>query len=263
MAGGRLAEAEEPPPLITIPTPYPSPNLSPQHAVQEAPLPYARQLSSPLSSLPEVSLPEPVPPVPLANSETFFADLQIIGQYRRSYLLCQDSDDLILIDQHAAHERIGFERLKKEYGAGQIERQALLFPAVIEFDFRESALVREHLDELARLGFELEPFGGRALALKSIPRLLGEADSERLLREVAAELVAFGKSGVIETAFERVLILIACHGAVRANHSLSPPEIRALLVALDQVDFKTACPHGRPVMKRLTLAEIERMFRRV
>ncbi len=133
---------------------------------------------------------------------------------------------------------------------------------MIEFDFKEHSLLQEHLADLERLGFELEPFGGRTLALKTVPRLLGEGDSERLLREVAAELAAVGKSEAVETAVEQVLMLLACHGAVRANSSLSLPEIRALLDALDRVDFKAHCPHGRPVLKRLSLREIEHMFRR-
>ncbi len=152
--------------------------------------------------------------------------------------------------------------MKSEYRNGSLERQALLFPAIIEFDFRETALLQENIAELARLGFELEPFGGKTMALKSVPRLLCEIDSEGLLRKVAAELSAVGKSCAIETALENVLAVMACHGAIRANRSLAPAEIDALLDALDQVDFNVSCPHGRPVMIRLSLGEIERMFRR-
>jgi DNA mismatch repair protein MutL len=192
----------------------------------------------------------------------FFSSLEVIGQYHRSYIICQEKEDLVLIDQHAAHERIGFERLKSQYGKGKIEGQVLLFPAVLELDFRGAALLEENLEELGRLGFELEPFGPRSFALQTVPRVLGEAHAERLVREVVEELAEIGKSGLAEGALADVLILMACHGVVRANRFLSGPEIAALLSDLDEVDFSTHCPHGRPVMKRLALAEVERMFKR-
>ncbi len=191
-----------------------------------------------------------------------FSSLAVIGQYRRSYLLCQDGDDLLLIDQHAAHERIGFERLRNQYRKGGVESQALLFPVTVEFDFREAALLEENLGRLERFGFELEPFGGRTYVLKSVPRLLGDASAERLLRDVASELAAIGKSSLIEEALDDFLAVLACHSVIRANRGLSDPEIKTLLSDMDKVDFNAHCPHGRPVMKRLTLSEIERMFKR-
>jgi len=192
----------------------------------------------------------------------FFSSLQVIGQYRRSFVVCQDGDDLVLIDQHAAHERIGFERLRAEFGQGQLEQQALLFPTMLEFDFRETSQLNEHLQDLARFGFELEHFGGRTFALKAVPRLLGDGRAEQIVRDVVAELAALGKSVLVEAAIDEILILMACHGMVRANQSLAPAEIEALLRDLDRVDFSAHCPHGRPVLKRLPLSEIERMFRR-
>ncbi|AMV72619.1 DNA mismatch repair endonuclease MutL [Desulfuromonas carbonis] len=202
--------------------------------------------------------PARLPPSP----EGYFASLAIIGQYRRSYLLCQDGDDMVLIDQHAAHERIGFERLKAQFLAAGIERQLLLFPSLLELDFREAAWLGEHLDDLARLGFEIEPFGGNAFVVKATPQLLGEVTVNDLIRDVAGELAALGNSGLLEDALDKVLIRMACHGMLRANQTLSPAEGRALLEDLDRVDFRGNCPHGRPVMKRLTLAEVERMFKR-
>jgi DNA mismatch repair protein MutL len=203
------------------------------------------------------------PAAPSASEEPgFFASLQVLGQYRRSFILCQDGDDLVLIDQHAAHERIGFERLRAEYRHGRIERQRLLFPVTLDLDFREADVFAEHLSDLECLGFELEPFGGRTFVLKAVPRLLAEARTERLLRDVAAELAAVGRSALAAEAVEAVLAVMACHGVVRANQTLTTAEIAALLRDLDRVDFRAHCPHGRPVMKRLTLAEVERMFRR-
>ena len=192
----------------------------------------------------------------------FFSGLTVLGQYRRSYILCQDGDDLILIDQHAAHERIGFERLRAEYQRGALARQTLLFPAVLEFDFREAALFQDHLADLERLGFEIEPFGGKAFLLKAIPHLLASSSAEQLVRDVVNEVATIGRSALAAEGIEAVLILMACHGVIRANQTLAPEQIRALLRDLDGVDFQAHCPHGRPVMKRLPLIEIERMFKR-
>jgi len=196
------------------------------------------------------------------RSAGFFSSLQILGQYHQSFLLCQDADDLILIDQHAAHERIGFEKLRRGYLAGEIASQSLLFPEILELDFRSAAALTENRAQLEQLGFEIEPFGGKSFALKAIPQILPKRDLARLVIDVAMELERIGRSGQLQESIDEVLILIACHGVIRANQVLSQPEMKALLLELDQVDFKANCPHGRPVLQRLTLSEIERLFRR-
>jgi DNA mismatch repair protein MutL len=236
--------------------------------VREALLGYGRSHPEPFRPVARDGARPAETPFVLPESETaeaavgFFSSLRVIGQYRRSFIVCQDGDDLVLLDQHAAHERIGFERLRAEFHQGRVERQALLFPSMLEFEFREAAQLAEHLEDLERLGFELEPFGGRTFALKAVPRLLGDVQAEQLVRDVAAELVSLGHSGLVEAAVDEILILMACHGMIRANQSLTDGEIKALLRDLDRVDFSAHCPHGRPVLKRLTLAEVERMFRR-
>ncbi len=192
----------------------------------------------------------------------FFSSLRVIGQYRQSYILCQDGDDLVLIDQHAAHERIGFERLRSQFQRGHVESQSLLFPAVLELEFNEAALLTEHLGDLRRLGFDIEPFGGKSFALKGIPQLLGDTQAEKLVRDVAGELATIGKSALAEEALDDVLILMACHSVVRANQALGLLEMKRLLNELDQVDFSAHCPHGRPVMIRHPLHEVEKMFKR-
>lgn len=192
----------------------------------------------------------------------FFTGLRYLGQYRDSYLLCQDGDDLVIIDQHAAHERIGFERLKQGWLAGRVESQSLLFPPVMELNRSESDLVQKHLDDFARFGFELEPFGGHSWVLKAIPQILAKDDAEGLVRDVIDELADLGQSSKLEDAIDKVLITMACHSMVRANQSLSEEQVAALLRQLDTVDFGSHCPHGRPVMHRFRLGEIERLFHR-
>ena len=192
----------------------------------------------------------------------FFSSLRYLGQYHHSYLLCQQGEDLLLIDQHAAHERIRFEKLRRDYRRGEVPRQGLLFPEVIEFDFKAAAALQEGLDTLAAFGFEVEPFGGKAFAVKSVPAVLGQPNVEELLHDVASDLETIGKSGAPDDAVDEFLMRLACHGVIRANQALAPPEVQALLDELDQVDFKAHCPHGRPVQVRLTLGEIERLFKR-
>ncbi|WP_033423234.1 DNA mismatch repair endonuclease MutL [Geopsychrobacter electrodiphilus] len=202
---------------------------------------------------------------PLAHfddRQQYFSGLRYLGQYHNSYLLCQDGDDLLLIDQHAAHERIGFESLKAGISAGQIEQQSLMFPEILELDFRSSQALAEHLGDLAQLGFDVEPFGGKSFALKAVPQLLAGEDNRRLIVDIALDLEQVGSSGGLMDRLDDVLIMMACHGVIRANQALDPREARALLEQLDRVDFKANCPHGRPVMQRMRLVEIERLFRR-
>lgn len=213
-------------------------------------------------SAPPVCQPRPFALSPATENAGYFASLRLLGQYHASYLLLQDGDDLILVDQHAAHERIGFERLRAAWEEGGIATQALLFPAILKLDFREAAHLREHLGELARFGFELEPFGGNDFVLKGLPRGIVETQGLQLVRDVAAEMALHGSSGLAQEAIEKILLLMACHGMIRANQTLAVTEMLGLLRELDAVAFKSHCPHGRPVFRRITLGEVERMFKR-
>lgn len=187
---------------------------------------------------------------------------RLIGQYLSSYLICQVHDELVLIDQHAAHERIGFERLRKQLASDGIESQSLLFPVVLELDHRESAVLTEHLDDFARFGFEVEAFGGRSFTVKSVPALVAHVDLERLIRDLAAELNEIGRSGQLNDEIERVLAVLACHSMVRANQALSQSEMQHLLKDLSAIDFGSCCPHGRPVTHRLSKRDVEKFFHR-
>ena len=200
--------------------------------------------------------------LPGSEATGFFTGLQILGQYHQSYILCQAGADLILIDQHAAHERVGFEKLRHAYAAGTIPSQTLLFPEVLELDFNSATALGDNIQELASLGFEIEPFGGKSFALKAIPQLLGNRDAVKLVVDVALEIERIGRTGQLRESIDEILILMACHSVIRANQALATVEIKALFQELDRIDFKANCPHGRPVMQRMTLTEIERLFRR-
>ncbi len=200
--------------------------------------------------------------LPGSEASGFFSGLKILGQYHQSYILCQDGSDLILIDQHAAHERVGFEKLRHAYTSGKIPSQALLFPEVLELDFNSANALEENRQKLALLGFEIEPFGGKSFALKAIPQLLESRNVSRLVVDIALELERIGQTAQLREAIDEILILMACHSVIRANQALATVEIVALFQELDRIDFKANCPHGRPVMQRMTLLEIERLFRR-
>ena len=225
-------------------------------------------IASPLSSSPD----QPASPenstartqyiLPGSEASGFFSRLQILGQYHHSYILCQDGSDLILIDQHAAHERVGFEKLRHAYTAGKIPSQTLLFPEVLELDFNSATALGENRHELELLGFEIEPFGGKSFALKAIPQLLEKQNVSGLVVDIALELERIGHTAQLRESIDEVLILMACHSVIRANQALSNMEIMALFQELDRIDFKANCPHGRPVIQRMTLTEIERLFRR-
>jgi DNA mismatch repair protein MutL len=200
------------------------------------------------------------------HSQEPFAPLpegwRLLGQYLGSYLVCQVGEDLVVVDQHAAHERVGFERLKSQFKASGVEQQDLLLPVVIDLDHRETASIREHLGQLARLGFAVDFFGDRTVAVKSVPQLLVDADIERLIRDVAGELAETGNAARLEEAFDHVLTVMACHGMVRANQPLSCSEMESLLRDMAKIDFGSHCPHGRPVIWRLNKSEVERKFHR-
>jgi DNA mismatch repair protein MutL len=200
----------------------------------------------------------------LRNSDSagYFSQLLVIGQFNAAFIICQDEADLVLIDQHAAHERVAFENLKAQFAAGGVERQGLLFPETMELSFREGALLNENLPHFSRLGFVPEPFGGATWLLKEAPLVLAGKDYLRTFWDILEELSSLGRSRSFDLAVEGILARVACHSAVRGVHPLSPPEIRALFARMDAVDFASNCPHGRPVLARITLGEIEKMFKR-
>jgi len=167
----------------------------------------------------------------------------------------------VLIDQHAAHERVAFQRLRERADQGEVPVQALLFPQIVELPAVEAALAADAGPLLARVGFDVEPFGGTAIAVKAVPAGLRQEPTQ-VLRELLAELVEHGGSRAVEARLEHVLATVACHSVVRAGDPLTGDEVRALFAQMDTVDFRTHCPHGRPVMVRVGVAEIGRRFGR-
>jgi DNA mismatch repair protein MutL len=212
----------------------------------------------------ELPLAQPLPLEP-PGTTPYFQTLAYIGQLDRTYLVCEARGELVLVDQHAAHERIAFERLRAAHGRREIRRQRLLFPIPIELD---DPLAVAAVDDaaLGGLGFEAERTGERTVVLRAVPEVLKDADPKPLLAEVLGQLAAGETTASFSAAptarFERILATMACHSVVRAGDVLSRPQAQALLLDLDRVDLRMHCPHGRPVLLRLALTEIERRFGR-
>jgi DNA mismatch repair protein MutL len=197
------------------------------------------------------------------------AAMPYLGQFLRTYLLCEGDGELLLIDQHAAHERVVYERLRRAHTDAPLLSQRLLFPASLELDDKRAALLSEHAETMTRLGFEVRPFGGRSFALCAAPDLGAygrgaqvHRDPERLLRQVLDELEDSGRSDAVRERSELLLATMACHAAVRGGDVLDATKALALLQAMDEVDYSPYCPHGRPVLIRLSRSELERRFGR-
>jgi DNA mismatch repair protein MutL len=187
---------------------------------------------------------------------------RLIGQLRDTYLLFQAEDGLLIVDQHAAHERILYEKLKKGLVEMKVDIQPFLIPVKIEASLKDASVLEENLPQLARLGFELDHFGGSTFLIRSAPAALGNADWETLISDLIPELEKNAPVG-IEQTMDDMLIVMACHGAIRARQSLGQREITLLLEELDSLDIPTNCPHGRPIFKKIVYSEIEKMFKRI
>jgi DNA mismatch repair protein MutL len=185
-----------------------------------------------------------------------------IAQLHGLYILAQNEAGLILVDQHAAHERILYERLKNQVEAGAPPTQALLVPAVIEVSEKDVATAEEQADALAQLGFEVSTAGPRQLTLRTVPALLAGGDVAALLRALLRELAEHPASRVVEAQRNELLATMACHGAVRGRRNLSIAEMNGLLREMEATDRADQCNHGRPTWRQVSLAEIDALFMR-
>lgn len=186
-----------------------------------------------------------------------WASLRFIAQVRQTYLICEGSDGLYVIDQHAAAERVNFDRLRKQLGARAIPSQSLLFPQTLEVSPSDVELVEAQASAFAALGVELRVRGTNLVSVHAVPKILVRASPERLVRDLLTEVSRAG-ARAFSDAVDLALATMACHGAIRAGDKLSENEASALLGALDFADFAGHCPHGRPVVAVTSWAELER-----
>jgi DNA mismatch repair protein MutL len=184
------------------------------------------------------------------------------AQLHETYIVAQTKDGIVLVDQHAAHERLVYERMKEALANGGVKRQTLLIPEIVELDEADAARVVAKADELAELGLVVESFGPGAVAVRETPALLGELDVRGLIRDLADELAEHGAALSLKERLADVCGTIACHGSVRAGRRLTGPEMDALLRQMEATPHSGQCNHGRPTYVELKLADIEKLFGR-
>ncbi|WP_432696520.1 DNA mismatch repair endonuclease MutL [Marinobacterium sp. YM272] len=185
-----------------------------------------------------------------------------IAQLHGVYVLAQNEAGLVLVDMHAAHERIVYERMKAAWDEDRVRSQPLLVPVSLSVSEREADLAEEQPELFQRLGFRLERMGADTLTVREVPVSLAKADAPQLVRDVLADLVVFGSSRRIEESINELLGTMACHGAVRANRQLSIPEMNALLRDMEATERSGQCNHGRPTWTQLSMNELDKLFLR-
>ncbi len=184
------------------------------------------------------------------------------AQVHETYVVAQTPDGIVIVDQHAAHERLVYERMKEQMDAQGVARQALLIPEVVELETEAVERLSGRADELAALGLVMEAFGPGAVVVREVPALLGEIDVQGLIRDLADELAELGQSLALKERLQEVCGTLACHGSVRAGRRLNVDEMNALLRQMEATPHSGQCNHGRPTYVELKLADIERLFGR-
>jgi DNA mismatch repair protein MutL len=184
------------------------------------------------------------------------------AQLHETYVVAQTADGIVIVDQHAAHERLVYERMKKALANGGVTRQPLLIPEVVDLDSSEVTRVSARADELAELGLVIEEFGPDAVVVREVPAMLGKLDVKGLIRDLADEIAETGNALSLKERLEEVSGTLACHMSVRAGRRLNAEEMNALLREMETTPHSGQCNHGRPTYVELKLADIEKLFGR-
>jgi DNA mismatch repair protein MutL len=186
-----------------------------------------------------------------------------LGQFRDTFIVAIDDEGIAIIDQHVAHERVLFERVMEKLTAGRLESQGLLVPMLLDLAPSAHQALLNRKSELERLGFELESFGQATINVTAVPALLKAEDSAKALLALAEDLEGLDRGAHVQDALQRIAATTACHAAVKANYPLTFEKMTHILEELRATAYSTVCPHGRPVMLRLTRREIEKNFDRI
>lgn len=208
----------------------------------------------------DLAVASPTPPQDGSSDEPPLG--YAIAQLHGIYILAQSRQGMIVVDMHAAHERITYERMKRALDAQDLKSQPLLVPVSIAVSQKEAALAETHGEELLQLGLRVERIGPETLAVRQVPALLRGADTEQLVRDVLSDLIENGESDRVEAVTHELLGTMACHGSVRANRQLTIPEMNTLLRDMEATERSGQCNHGRPTWTVVTLAELDKLFLR-
>ncbi|WP_170433868.1 DNA mismatch repair endonuclease MutL [Ruegeria arenilitoris] len=184
------------------------------------------------------------------------------GQVHENYIIAQTADGMVIVDQHAAHERLVYEKLKTQMAENGVAAQALLIPEIVELSEGDCARLLAVADDLSRLGLTIEPFGGGAVAVRETPAILGEVSARAMILDILDELADQGESQTVQARIEAILSRVACHGSVRSGRRMRAEEMNALLREMEATPHSGQCNHGRPTYVELKLSDIERLFGR-
>jgi DNA mismatch repair protein MutL len=184
------------------------------------------------------------------------------AQLHENYIVAQTASGIVIVDQHAAHERLTYERLKAQMAASGITAQALLIPEIVELSPTDAARLLDAAPSLARLGLTIEPFGGSAIAIRETPAILGPVNAEALIRDILDELTEAGDSHLLQLKIDAILSRMSCHGSIRSGRQMRAEEMNALLREMEATPLSGQCNHGRPTYVELSLHDIERLFGR-
>ncbi|MGP6087790.1 DNA mismatch repair endonuclease MutL [Antarctobacter jejuensis] len=184
------------------------------------------------------------------------------GQVHENYIIAQTEDGIVIVDQHAAHERLVYEKLKKQMADKGVPAQGLLIPEVVDLSADDAAQLLARAEDLERMGLRIEPFGNGAVAVRETPAILGEVNAEALIHDILDELSDLGSSGLLQERIEAILSRMACHGSVRSGRVMRAEEMNALLREMEATPHSGQCNHGRPTYVELKLTDIERLFGR-
>lgn len=234
---------------------------APVSATTYQPAPAPTGLREPVSDSYDGAISARVEPEQAAPAEDFPLGVAR-AQLHETYVVAQTADGIVIVDQHAAHERLVYEDMKRQMAEGGVKRQALLIPDVVELSEDEAARVLGRREELTEMGLEIEPFGVGAVCVRATPALFGEMDVAGLIRDLADDLAEYDAGLALKERFEEVMGNMACRGSVRAGRRLNAEEMNALLRQMERTPHSGQCNHGRPTYVELKLADIERLFGR-
>ncbi|MDU9003022.1 DNA mismatch repair endonuclease MutL [Sedimentitalea todarodis] len=232
------------------------PSMGARHAAYAAQAPGFAEMADSFSGRVVDTVPETEPEaeaLPLGAAR---------GQVHENYIIAQTATGMVIVDQHAAHERLVYEKLKAQMAENGVAAQALLIPEIVELSDADCARLLEMAEDLARLGLTIEPFGGGAIAVRETPAILGTVDAAAMIRDIVDELTDLDTSQTVQARIEAILSRVACHGSVRSGRRMRAEEMNALLREMEATPHSGQCNHGRPTYVELKLTDIERLFGR-
>ena len=243
--------------------------LAPQPSTLPLPNAYTSVLPSRWSTAPTGEAPlaptsvSPFAPTRDSTLAPTIRPMMALGQFRDTFIIAVDEEGIAIIDQHVAHERVLYERITERLMSGRLESQRLLEPMLLELPPATRHALTSHAAELDRLGFEIEEFGGDTVRVSAFPALLRREECPTALRALAEDLETGGNTATVDEAIKKIAATMACHAAVKANDPLTPEKMAHILEELRRTSYSTICPHGRPVMLRLSRREVEKNFQRI